>query len=186
MKNNKLPNIHGHIVFLSGIHAAKVKHLVKIFIQIKGRALCIFIPTGHLCCADDAHFSYSHFVKQACSGNHRVNVFSVHVGLCHDAEAVFYAKCDRAECILLCPLAVSEPIVMTETVKRDLHEGITSDLLHFIQYFLCNIISVGVQLLHVHATAVDPLHNGQKAFVTHRLPARNGKGVDSARLRLVE
>ena len=119
--------------------------------------------------AYDTHFRNAHFIQQASRSDHGVHVSSVHVCLCHYAEAVFNAKRNRAERILLGTLAVSQPIVVPETVKGDLDKGIAPDLLHPVEDLLSYVKPVGIQLLNVHTAAVYALKNRQKALVAHRL-----------------
>ena len=83
-------------------------------------------------------------------------------------------------------LAVAQPIVVSESVKGDLDKRIAADGFHSVKSLLRDIKSVGVKLLHEHIAPIDALDDLKEMLVAHGFTARNGKGVDAARLRLVE
>ena len=182
----KVPDVHIHFGICLGIFLEELKHGVEILLKRQAGIARILHPTRCFGGADNAHLIHTELVHQLCSGQHGVHIQPMHIGLHLDKKTVIHTEADGTQGILLRTLAVTEPVVVADAVKGNFHQRIAADRLHFIKDFLREKITVGIQLLHIHAVRIDGADDLHKVRMEHRLTARNGKGVDTALFRLTD
>ena len=105
----------------------KFEHTVVIFVKVQRCARGVLIPARHLGCTDNTHFLHAHTVHKFRGFKHGRHILAVYICLHLYTESFFLAQTNGAQGVLFCPFAVAEPIVMTDTVKRDLYQRIASD-----------------------------------------------------------
>ena len=159
---------------------------IVIFGYCEGLSRGIFRPTGGFGRADDSGAVNADFVQTLQTFCDTFPIFAVDIHLHHDAETVFLTQPDGIQGNFLRALVISHPVVEADAVKRDFHQWITADLLHFVKGSLIDEKAVGIQLENIHSAAVYPLDDLKKVLMRHRLPAGEQNSVDTAPLRLVQ
>ena len=121
IQTQKLPDEHIHSAARFHICTGKFQHSVIIFRQSQSSITCIFLPPWGLRCADDAHFPHPKAVHKLRCFQKRIQIVSVHICLDHYWKIICPAQTDGPDCILLSSFSSTKPVMMSDSVKRDLH-----------------------------------------------------------------